>query len=383
MARPPSASTDAHASGAKAFLANVQVMRFVAAFMVLVSHLDREVRKDGLAGAGVDLFDRLAMPWSCGVDLFFAISGFIMLYLTWGHFATPGYWREFLKRRFVRVVPLYWIFTLLFSMIALAQPHVVSHAEITLGHLLGSLLFIPYARSDGGVYPVLALGWTLNYEIMFYLAFAVMLLVAAALRVRRAKALAALAGVFLLASVIDLGVPAGPLVVRFWTNPIIMEFIFGVLLAWLHLRGVRLQRFVRLGLVAAGFALLVAAGQCGIADTESHVSPLPRSIWAGVPCTMILAGAILGPQLRVASPGSRLLVLGGDASYSLYLTHMFATRSVTVAWRVLAIGGGGLFMAAGGAAALALAVGVFLWVETPMLALLRRRFEPRRALVAA
>lgn len=383
MAGDAPAAADPHRSGAKTFLPNIQILRFLAAFMVLISHLDREVRKDGVAGAGVDAFDRLAFPWSCGVDLFFAISGFIMLYLTWNHFHKERYWFEFLKRRFIRVVPLYWMFTLVFALIAVLQPQTVSHAEISIGHVLASLLFIPYARSDGSAYPVLALGWTLNYEILFYLAFAVMLLATAALKVKRSMALVSMGGLFLVVSLLNPSLAGAPLVLRFWSSPIIMEFVFGVGVAWLHLRGVRLPGHVRAGCLIVGVALLAAAGLFAIADTEVHVSPLPRSIWAGLPCALILAGAVLGPQLNADSPATRLAVLGGDASYSLYLTHMFATRSLTIAWRLLGLGAGVGFMVAGAAAALALAVAVYLWVESPILALLRRRFEPTRALVAA
>ncbi len=364
-------------SGAKTFLPNIQMLRFVAAAMVLVSHLDREVRLNGLGASVAPVMDAVSMPWACGVDLFFCISGFLMLYLTYEHFGERGYQREFLKRRVIRVVPLYWLSTLVFTLLVLGQRTLVQHSDITPTRLITSLLFVPYQRAGGDAFPVLALGWTLNFEVLFYLAFTL------ALGLRRRLGLGALIVGFCLASLYYAVFRPTALPVSHWTNPIILEFVFGLLIGWLHIRGVRLAATVQLALIVVGFASLVGVHRLDLAYPTAHISDLPRSVWAGPPCALILAGFMLGKQMQVGSALARALVLGGDASYSLYLTHMFATRTVTLVWRHMHFGGGWAFMAAGFSLALALALAVFTFVETPVLDLLRRKFEPRRSLVSA
>ena len=142
---------------------------------------------------------------------------------------------EFLRRRFVRVAPLYWLFTSLMLGLILLTPAMVSHNDLTLRRGISSYLFYPWPRAGGDVYPILGLGWTLNYEMLFYLAYAV------ALCFPRRIGLAGITGVFLLATTFGRMAPASWIAFRFWTDPIILEFLFGVLLGCLYLGGVRLS----------------------------------------------------------------------------------------------------------------------------------------------
>ena len=364
-------------SGIKSFLPNMQVLRFIAALMVLISHLDREVRNTGIGGSVAPVMDVIGLPWNCGVDLFFCISGFLMLYLTWDHFGEREYSLEFLKRRVIRVAPLYWLFTLLFAGLALAIPSVVLHGDISTVKILASLFFIPIPRSDGLIYPVLIAGWTLNYEALFYLLFG------ASLFLPRRLAIIGLLFTFGTAGAWHMLAPPSSPILFFWTNPIILEFILGMGAAYCYLRGVRLSLAVRMTLGVLGLTLLILLNKHGLADTEAGLSPLPRSLWAGLPAVMVLVAMMFGPQLRETSTLVRWLVLGGNASYALYLSHMFATRAVSVLWRVLHLNSGWGFMISGLIVAITLSILVFKFVETPILAVLRRRFEPRRALVSA
>nr|QQZ51582.1 acyltransferase [Phenylobacterium glaciei] len=175
------------------FLANLQVARFLAAIMVLVHHLELELATPRLNSP---FRDPVGIEWSIGVDVFFMVSGFIMYLLSRQRFAEPGYAAEFLRRRLVRVVPLYWLFTGLMIASILASPGAVNHADLSAGRVLGSYLFFPWPRAGGDIYPILGLGWTLNYEIEFYLAFTLAL----CLPLRRG--LTGLVGAFLLACLV-------------------------------------------------------------------------------------------------------------------------------------------------------------------------------------
>ena len=364
-------------AGSGRLLANMQVLRFIGAMMVLISHLVREMRTTHLGPGIVAGIERLGVPWPCGVDLFFMISGFLMLYLTWDHFAEPGYRTEFLKRRVIRVVPLYWLSTLAFIAVAAVRPGVIAHNDIGVEHVLTSMLFIPSLRGSGGIYPILVLGWTLNYEMLFYVAYAVMI------GLTRRAALIALPVLFLAAGVYHLAAnPATP-IVAFWSDPIILEFVAGGAICWLYMQGVRLGLAMRLGCVVLGLALLIAATHLGIADTEVETSAVPRAFWAGLPCALIVAGFMLGAQMDMRSTIVAFLVAGGDASYSLYLTHMFPTRALTIGFHALRIDSGWLFFAAGMVLAPLVAFAAYRLVERPVLAVLRRRFEPRRQWVSA
>jgi exopolysaccharide production protein ExoZ len=105
------------------------------------------------------------------VAVFFVISGFIMTYITRAEAD------RFLLQRLIRVVPLYWLCTLatLAAVTLKGSGHVWDDAS--LAHVAESLLFVPYQNLSGDFQPLLAVGWTLNLEMFFYLLFAAALIV--------------------------------------------------------------------------------------------------------------------------------------------------------------------------------------------------------------
>src|SRR5208283_2771274 len=101
--------------------------------------------------------------------------------------------------------------------------------------------------------------------------------------------------------------PASP-ALAFWTDSIVLEFAFGVLLATLALSGARLTPAPRLLLVFAALALLVVS---------DRLPELPRGLAYGVPCTLLMAAAVLAPVRPIRSRWTEFWVLLGDASYAL------------------------------------------------------------------
>ncbi len=141
----------------------IQYLRGIAALMVVWHH-----------GVGQLATLETYFPFrfgTSGVDLFFVISGFIMVVTTAGRDVTPT---EFIARRFVRVVPLYWVLTLALAATALVAPSLFRSVTLTAVSLIQSLLFIPHFSPShaGMIWPVLVPGWTLNYEMFFYVVFA-------------------------------------------------------------------------------------------------------------------------------------------------------------------------------------------------------------------
>jgi exopolysaccharide production protein ExoZ len=338
----------------------VQALRGLAALSIAMLHALYEAGL--LAGAaGLPFAAPAGVPWAAGVDLFFVISGLIMVHASAGLFGRPGARKTFLVRRLARIVPLYWAVTALYLALALAAPALLNSEVLAPWPVLASFLFIPFARPDGVAQPLYSLGWTLNYEMAFYALFA-----AALAWPRRAAVPALIAALAGLAAIGQLR--AWPQPIAFWTAPIILEFAFGLAIGGLRAGGVALRLPVRIALAAAGLALLGLAGLEGAA-------PLARPFAWGVPAALIVAAAALGPaRAEPRNPVARAAAALGDASYALYLVHPFAIRGVRVAVEGLgvfpALGPWG-FVALALAGAVAAAVAVHRGFERPAMGWVR------------
>jgi peptidoglycan/LPS O-acetylase OafA/YrhL len=333
------------------YLPNLQVMRFVAAFMVLLGHLLHETA-DHRVPLMHALRDRSGIEWGSGVDLFFVISGFVMYYLSYEKFGRRKYPLEFLNRRLVRVVPLYWLFTTLMLLALWQLPGQIRHADVSWRAVLASYFFYPMTRPDGLVRPILGLGWTLEYEMFFYACFALALLA------RRRIGMFALGAVFLIGAACRPWIPSGATPLLFWCDPVILEFALGILVAHLYRRGVRLSRPVQWLFMATGVGLMILTTPLG----------WNRLFWAGLPALLLVAGAALGPTWR-----ARWMELGGDSSYSLYLSHPFTLNLLALLWIWLRLPPSGvLYVLSGMLACVLVGALVYQLVEAPLLKQLRR-----------
>ncbi len=314
-----------------------------------------------------------AAPWSKmswpngsgGVDLFFVISGFVMFTASRRLAGRPDGWRVFMQRRIERIVPLYWLLTLAKTAITLAAPGLAPTTRLSAWNLAASFLFIPARDAAGIVRPVLPVGWTLNYEMLFYVLFA------AALALRR-NAL-----IVLLPVLLPLGL-AG-----FWrsgewpavlslANGLVLELCAGVALAQAMTFFGRLSQLAAACMLSAGLLSLLLVPACG---------PWRFLAW-GVPALLVVAGTVgLEERLRALLPALALEL--GDASYAIYLSHVFVLPVL-----VHALAGARLPPAAATAALLLAslvacpAVGLALnrFVDAPLQARLRRL--PRRPALA-
>ena len=106
-----------------------------------------------------------------GVHVFFVISGFIMAHIC---VTNPS---QFLRRRIARIVPPYWAITLIVFLFAWMAPAYVHTTTADPVNLLKSLFFVPYMKESGVIQPVLYVGWSLNWEMMFYVLVSVALCV--------------------------------------------------------------------------------------------------------------------------------------------------------------------------------------------------------------
>ena len=329
-------------------LYGLQILRFFAAFSVLFAHTLHELHTFGGVSAPPEPF-----YLADGVDVFFVISGFIMYYVSAGQFGVAHAQRSFLTKRLIRLVPLYWLFTALMVVAVVLVPGALAHDGLAIPHVVASFAFIPWLDSTGLVHPVLGLGWTLNYEMFFYVAFSFALLLTPRL------GLIVLSAAFLALAAVNALVDPHLVQLKFWTDPIILEFLFGVGVAAVLIHGLRPPAWAP--------PLLMVAGLAGLAlgVLLPGVDGFARPLLVGVPATMLVAGAAFG-RFDATRPAWRFLILGGDASYALYLSHPFSINLVEIVWKRLHLSPGPVFVAAALAAAVAASIVVHLILERPV-----------------
>jgi exopolysaccharide production protein ExoZ len=339
---------------APASFLSIQALRAVAALLVVLYHAFE------LWGLRVDPAAP-GVKWTngaSGVDIFFAISGFVMVISSRRLVARPGGWLVFLRHRVIRIVPLYWLLTTLKILGVVLFPTIVLRTSVDFYSVAASYLFLPVVDTAGHFRPVLSVGWTLTYEFLFYLFFAAAL----ALRVDVLRII--VPGLGLIAAIALFRVETWP----DWTilfSTIVLEFVFGVVLARWTLRGFRLPPALAAVLVLGGFVAILAVPM----GPENL-----RVLTWGVPAFAVVAGAVsLEPLLAPALP--RWILTLGDASYSIYLSHGFVLPIL-----MLLIG---RFVAPGLWAETSTIIlclvassiagwGLYLVVENPMLQLLRK-----------
>ncbi|WP_245273518.1 acyltransferase [Mesorhizobium sp. WSM3224] len=267
---------------------SIQYLRGLAACAVICFHVSEQFGGPFDVGAA-------------GVDIFFVISGFIMWVTTAGRPADP--WR-FMGRRITRIVPLYWIVTLLTAAGILIKPQFFYGHFFSVQNFVGSLFFLPVLQ-ENALHPIVIQGWTLCYEMMFYLVFTLVLFLGERWR------FGVLTGALVAIVALHFVFPAG--YARAFTDPVVLEFAAGVVVARLWLRGARLPLGTAVATVGVGFLLLAASP---LFDAD-----MPRALRWGLPAALIVAGAVFAERARPFKPAVLPSFLG-DASYSIYLWHV-------------------------------------------------------------
>lgn len=283
-------------------IVSVQMLRAIAAVAVAAVHF--ETVANVVAGRGDQALALSGL--ATGVDLFFVISGFVMVYASANLFGSAGAPSIFIGRRLMRIVPLYWLATA----VLIWQFQVFSAGDIA-----KSLFFIPYRDSHGSLSPILGVGWTLNYEMFFYAVFA------ATIGFQKNIAVALVAVV--LVAVVALGrltQPANPALLL-WSDPIILEFALGMLVGLLRLQGMRLPFLLQVGLLVAATTVLLF----GVPTMPPSGA---RVITCGLPASIIIAACVLGPDLTLGGRTAWLIKMLGDASYAIYLFHPIISTTI-------------------------------------------------------
>jgi len=324
-------------------LASIQIMRGLAALLVTLYHV-RALETLAIADSGLVLTTTgLPEPglmsglWGngfIGVDLFFVISGFIMVYVT--RDLAQG-WRpvaSFLFARASRIYPLWWLFAsimALYFLYAYGAPvdaaQAASSGQSNLEHLLKSYLLVPQS-----VFPVLGVGWTLVHEMYFYFVFAAAL----ALPRRWLPYVLAVWGACVVAG--SLGGLSGPFAIDYPAlifYPMTIEFVLGAFAGLLVASG-RIWKPATLIIIGAVWLAavmqLVPTPEGHGAEWTDFILQWGRVLIYGVPSALIIyavAGLEVENRMRVLFPAFA-------AAFGFVLGAVLVGDGAARVWPVLA-----------------------------------------------
>lgn len=233
---------------------------------------------------------------SLGVDLFFVLSGFIILYT---HHSDIGggikSLKIFMLKRFIRIYPIYWLVTIVF----ISLKYFVSKSYFPMDHILKSLFLLPEHEQ-----PILGVAWTLIHEVLFYLVFAMLILF---------RKFGYIIGLWTGSILIFTIFPIDNIFLNLVFNPLNMEFLFGCLVAVILLKGKSNYSW----LIGGGLLTFIIS----ISLEYMGILLLHRTISWGIPAFLLILGLVSYESKKIVKI-HKLFIYLGDASYSIYLTHI-------------------------------------------------------------
>lgn len=280
---------------------SVQFLRGIAAVMVALIHAYQFIPAHELNNFAPNRFPFLLIAGGAGVDIFFVISGFLMCHILSNKNLTPG---RFILARTIRVVPLYWFWSLMFFLYVFIRWSPAFLALDWIPHLAKSLLFINAIGPDGIRQPFLNVGWTLNYEFIFY-AFIFFI----ALHFKY-KNLATQALIFAYSLTVIL------LIYFDIYSPQLLEFSLGMAVFYIW-KKTTINQIWSYIFILFSFLIIITT-----AKYAYEAGGFGRLLIWGIPSALLLLG-FLNIDNHINWNKYPFLIMLGDASYSIYLTHWF------------------------------------------------------------
>jgi exopolysaccharide production protein ExoZ len=285
-------------------LLGIQALRAVAALLVVAYHaVEQWTTHQPGYGSG--------QYWpngSAGVDIFFVISGLVMTISVRRNSGRAHPAWTFAKDRIIRIVPLYWLVTTLKIVAVAVLPALVSRTRLDPLYVAGSYALLPLYDGNLLIPPVLPVGWTLTYEMFFYI------LVTASLLLR--MPLIRICGPVLVA----VAAYAVTVSADGFASTIMLEFLFGIAIGCSIPKLQALPQVLGLGVGAIAFVVLLV-----IPSGNGLMRPLS---W-GVPAALVVAAAV-STEMSLRQVMPRWLLAAGNASYATYLTHGFIVPAVFI-----------------------------------------------------
>lgn len=291
-------------------LASIQVLRAIAATFVVLLHIVMVFEKR----LHLDVDSVAVLKYgNMGVDVFFIISGFIMAKIS-GKLAAKNDALPFLLDRILRIYPAYWIYASIALGIYLIRPDMVNSSSGSTPDILASYLLYPSTKT-----PILMVGWTLVYEMLFY--FVIFTRIAAVPKLTTgwlAFAWALLIGLNVLIPVVQ-GVFLQTLL-----SPLVLEFLMGICLALMPVKIFDIKGAPVALVLAFLFFICVTAE---IDPQLIEADHLKRVVYFGIPGLLLFYGLVACEGL-LENSFFKGVVFVGDVSYSLYLSHLFVINGL-------------------------------------------------------
>ncbi|WP_428151337.1 acyltransferase family protein [Caulobacter sp.] len=344
----------------KGFFPGIQILRGAAAMLVVLCHTVVQITE--FYGPTPQALGLVTFGMS-GVDIFFVISGFIITFGSTGASA-PNRWR-FLANRAIRIYPLYWL--VMTAMLSLTALGLFSSMRSSLGEIVLSYLLAPVEH------PVFPLAWTLTYEMFFYA------LMFGTYGLRGRPALFVATNIALLVGFVAVCATDAFHIDFFRRGEVVMEFCAGMLLALAYRRlGPRMILPTPWALALGLFGFVWLAAGVVAAPHAPGEPPAWRSLIWGPGAAMIVFSAL---SMKSGSGwGYRTLLAIGDASYSIYLTHVFLIGAYHLALARTPLSHFDQTLPALGVMALSALAGLasYRLAERPLLVAMRRRLLGER-----
>ncbi|MEB7642743.1 acyltransferase [Acinetobacter pittii] len=275
---------------------SIQYLRGLAALAVVLFHASGAI----LVHYAVE--QKNFYSWGeAGVDLFFIISGFIMVYITFNKDVGVA---DFLYKRFVRIYPIFYVYATIALIIFIISPDSINRSAAEPTKILPSYLLIPYTNHTN----LVLVAWTLVYEVHFYILFALSLLLMNKYRY-------IFTGFILSALSISSLVKYDSFYLHYISSPIILEFLLGMIIYFLvYNRSDKNLWFLIFFFMIAIFSLFFN----GV---------VPERLVSYGAISFLLMFSVLLIEVKggfeIDNIFSKFLMKLGDSSYSLYLSHLF------------------------------------------------------------
>ena len=279
---------------------SIQALRGIACLFVILTHIEF---------IGVGAF---------GVELFFCISGFIMMYST-----QKKEQPHFLLKRLIRIIPLYYFITTITLLAILFVPSMFQEVHFEWSYFFKSLCFIPFdITGQYTIQPLMRIGWTVNYEILFYLIFG------CAMKINHQHR-GIITSIFIIAlSFLHKTISLANIPLYFYTNPIILEFMIGILIYYIYqFTKNKKDYFLSHSYLSILFIILIVSSFIYLCTIGVHaeIYETQRVIHWGIPCAIIFLSSLL---LEFYYQPPRFLIQLGNISFSVYLMHYYIIQFI-------------------------------------------------------
>lgn len=319
------------------------MLRGIASLSVLFAHESHKLYQNGIFSSDWLTF----AGW--GVDIFFMISGFIMMMISKKEINKT----KFIVDRLIRIIPLYWLFTLIALILYVCVPSIVNTSG---GHtgIFQSFILVPI---PAGTKFLVQNGWTLSYEFLFYICFLF------ALKFKDVNKLLFVSATFLLIDLYLFWIQTS----NFLSSSIKYEFILG---------GSIYLFFYRSKLLALTLLVILLSILLSIFDLGSRALSLFSLL------SFILVFSLINFESYFSANSSKLiqwLFILGEISYSLYLVHPFTIQFTQLILKKLNVLSACSFMILATILSLIAGFVCYKWIEVPMTRYLKSKLNWEKA----